>query len=89
MNANEPVVLMNVNLLFVLLLQTFSLKLEIWWAMLTKWYPSLPHVLYGKVLVLLWETSFIKKLKIEGAVWHHVVNNHESFMKFCAAVLEE
>ena len=31
-------------------------KLEILWAMLTKWYPPLPHVLYGKVLVLLWET---------------------------------
>ena len=31
-------------------------KLEIRWAMLTKWYPLLPHVLYGKVLVLLWET---------------------------------
>ena len=31
-------------------------KLEILWAMLTKWYPLLPHVLYGKVLVLLWET---------------------------------
>ena len=33
-----------------------ELKLEILWAMLTKWYPPLPHVLYGKVLVLLWET---------------------------------
>ena len=31
-------------------------KLEILWAMLTKWYPPLPHVLYNKVLVLLWET---------------------------------
>ena len=39
--------------------------------------PPLPHVLYGKVLVLLWETrkSFGKNLKIGGAVWHHVVNN--------------
>ena len=33
-----------------------SIKLEILWAILTKWYPPLPHVLYGKVLVLLWET---------------------------------
>ena len=32
------------------------MKLEILWAMLTKWYPPLPHVLYGKVLILLWET---------------------------------
>ena len=40
-----------------------ELKLEILWAMLTKWYPPLPHVLYGKVLVLLWETpkAFEKK----------------------------
>ena len=34
----------------------YTIKLEILWAMLTKWYPPLPHVLYGKVLVLLWET---------------------------------
>ena len=33
-----------------------NVKLEILWAMLTKWYPPLPHVLFGKVLVLLWET---------------------------------
>ena len=35
---------------------TCTYKLEILWPMLTKWYPPLPHVLYGKVLVLLWET---------------------------------
>ena len=37
-------------------LRKLVLKIEILWAMLTKWYPLLPHVLYGKVLVLLWET---------------------------------
>ena len=46
-----------------------------------KMIPPLPHVLYGKVLVLLWETpkSFEKILKIGGAVWHHVVNNSLKF----------
>ena len=31
---------------------------QLLWAMLT-WYPPLPHVLYGKVLVLLWKTPVL------------------------------
>ena len=46
-----------------------------------KMIPPLPHVLYGKVLVLLWETpkSCGWTFKIGGAVWHHVVNNSWKF----------
>ena len=58
-----------------------SIKLEILWAMLTKWYPSSPICRNGKVLVLRWETpkSCGLKFKIRGAVWHYVVNNSWKF----------